>query len=133
MHSISVRSGKREELINITRQVNDYLVSRSAGDGLCLIWCPHTTAGLTVNEGADPLVAADIVTALKRIVPEDGYLHAEGNSPAHLKSALMGVSLMLPVTGGRLALGTWQAVFFCEFDGPRNRRVQMAYQDYSRQ
>jgi secondary thiamine-phosphate synthase enzyme len=91
--------------------------------GLCTVFCPHTTAGVTINENADPEVRADLLRALERAVPNEGFLHAEGNSDAHMKSSLVGASSTVIVEGGRLKLGTWQAVFLCEFDGPRRRKV----------
>jgi secondary thiamine-phosphate synthase enzyme len=94
-------------------------------EGAATVWVPHTTAGVTVNENADPDVAHDVLEALERAVPwqQDFYKHDEGNSAAHVKSSLVGCSTTIPITGGRMALGTWQAVYFCEFDGPRRRRV----------
>ncbi len=92
-------------------------------DGLVLLFCPHTTAALTVNENADPDVREDFRRAFAQMIPKISFSHTEGNSPAHVRAALLGPSLLLPVEGGRLALGTWQGVYFCEFDGPRRRRV----------
>lgn len=91
--------------------------------GLCIVFTPHTTAGITINENADPSVVRDILYGLKKIVPESGYDHSEGNSPAHIKSTLVGCSEQIPLEGGRLVLGTWQGIYFCEFDGPRHRNV----------
>jgi len=123
---IEVRSSRREELIDITQRVNEAVAASGVAEGLAHIWCPHTTAAVTVNESADPSVARDIVAGLARIVPRDaGWQHAEGNSDAHLKASLLGASASVPVSSGRLALGTWQGVFFCEFDGPRSRRVEV--------
>ena len=100
------------------------MIARSGvGEGLCHIFVPHTTAGVTINEKADPDVTRDIEETLSRLVPEgEGYRHAEGNSDAHVKSTLVGVSAFVPVSDGDIVLGTWQAIFFCEFDGPRSRR-----------
>ena len=99
-----------------------------ATEGLCLIYVPHTTAAVTINESADPDVAADILKALDRLVPwEAGYRHREGNAAAHIKSTLMGASQWVGVEGGRPVLGTWQGIFFCEFDGPRSRQVHVRY------
>lgn len=126
MSVIEVRSSRREELIDITQRVNEAVAASGVAEGLAHIWCPHTTAAVTVNEAADPSVARDIVAGLARIVPRDaGWQHAEGNSDAHLKASLLGASASVPVWSGRLALGTWQGVFFCEFDGPRSRRVEV--------
>lgn len=127
MLALTVPTASREQLVDMTAEVNRALASLGAGDGLCHLWCPHTTAALAVNEGADPDVASDVLSALRRIVPPGGYRHAEGNSPAHVKSVLAGPFLLLPVRAGRLALGPWQSVFLCEFDGPRNRRVEIRF------
>jgi secondary thiamine-phosphate synthase enzyme len=121
---IEVRTGSRTELIDITNRVSDELAKTGVNNGICQVYMPHTTAGLTINENADPDVVRDILTGLTRLVPVKGdYRHAEGNSDAHIKASLMGFTLMVPVINGRLALGTWQALYFCEFDGPRNREV----------
>ena len=119
----SVKTNARQELVNITAQVQAEVDQSGIKEGICLVQVPHTTAGVTVNEGADPAVKADIIMALDRIVSDSWpFGHAEGNSPAHVKSSLMGASALIPVEGGRLKLGTWQQVFFCEFDGPRQRK-----------
>lgn len=122
MQQFTVRSSRSEELIDITRQVGE-----AAGRWRCpaiLIYVPHTTAGVLINEHADPDVARDLLAALDRMVPRDGaYRHAEGNSPAHVKATLVGTSQMLPLSEGKLGLGTWQGVFLAEFDGPRARQV----------
>jgi len=121
---IRVRSGYRQELVDITERVNSALRGAGAGGGLCQVFVPHTTAGVVVNENADPDVCTDMLTRLDSIVPDDdGYRHAEGNSPAHIKATLVGQSATIPVEDGRLALGTWQGVFLAEFDGPRERTV----------
>jgi len=126
MTVIEVRSERREELIDITRLVAEAVSASGVAEGIAHVWCPHTTAAITVNEAADPSVARDIVAGLVRMVPrEAGWQHAEGNADAHLKAAVLGASASVPVSGGRLALGTWQGVFFCEFDGPRSRRVEV--------
>jgi len=126
MQSFPVRTHDRTELVNVTRQVQRAVGEAGLQDGLCLVFVPHTTAGVTINENADPDVQRDILKELNKIVPfEDGYLHAEGNSAAHLKSTLVGCSCTVPVEGARLALGTWQGIYFCEFDGPRSRTVQV--------
>ena len=123
IEKISVSSKSREEFIDITGQVQQVVKKSGARDGLCVVYVPHTTAGLTVNENADPSVSRDILAALKRLVPRDDpdYRHAEGNSDSHLKSSLVGFSHMIPISNSSLTLGTWQGIFFCEFDGPRNR------------
>jgi secondary thiamine-phosphate synthase enzyme len=120
---ISIHTKAREEILDITAEVNAALRDLGLSQGLVLLFCPHTTAALTVNEAADPSVAEDIGKALAKMVPNMAFRHEEGNSPAHIRSALLGPSLLLPVEGGRLALGTWQGVYFCEFDGPRHRQV----------
>ncbi len=123
---IEVRTSARETLVDVTRDVAEEVARSGVAEGLAHVWCPHTTAGITVNEAADPDVAADIVTALRRLVPPDGgFRHREGNADAHVKASLVGSAALVPVSGGRLALGTWQGVFFCEFDGPRTRRVEV--------
>jgi secondary thiamine-phosphate synthase enzyme len=121
---IDVSSEAREQLRDITAEVNGALGRLGAASGICQVFVPHTTAGLVVNENADPAVCGDLLTWLDGSVPQQGpYMHAEGNSPAHIKATLVGQSVTLPVEGGRLALGTWQGVFLAEFDGPRRRTV----------
>jgi len=121
-----VRTTRREEFIDVTAQVARLVGESGIAEGLAVVFVPHTTAGVTVNENADPDVVRDLLTGLERLAPRDaGWLHAEGNSDGHLKATLVGSSVTLPVTGGRLALGTWQAVWFCEFDGPRTRRAEV--------
>ncbi|MBV9282011.1 MAG: YjbQ family protein [Chloroflexi bacterium] len=122
MKQLTVRSNHRQELIDITSQVGDAI--RGWDCSAVAVFVPHTTAGVLVNEHADPDVARDILAALDRMVPADGsYRHAEGNSPAHVKTTLVGTSQLLPIERGRLSLGTWQGVFLAEFDGPRSRLV----------
>jgi secondary thiamine-phosphate synthase enzyme len=125
MIEFSVRTPAREALVDITAQVQVELAKHSPGlDGVVHVFIPHTTAGVTINEGADPAVVTDILAALARLAPlRAGYLHAEGNSDGHIKSSLMGCQTTVPVVGGRLRLGTWQSVYLAEFDGPRTRRV----------
>lgn len=123
---IEVKSGRRTQLIDITREVEKLVAASGSSDGVCHLYVPHTTAGLIVNEGDDPAVARDIEAVLDRLAPrDDRYLHAEGNSDSHVKCALTGVSQTVLIERGRLALGRWQAVFFCEFDGPRSREVRV--------
>ena len=112
-----------EGFIDITGQVRKILAAGKVDNGLCQIFVPHTTAGVTINENADPDVVTDMLAALNRMVPNLPYRHGEGNSPAHVKSSLVGCSLSVPVVDGRLCLGTWQGIYFCEFDGPRTRQV----------
>ena len=124
MVKISITTSRRTELVAVSREIRAALESMPAWDGLLQVYSPHTTAGVTVNEQADPDVAADMEKALAKLVPwSAGYAHAEGNSAAHIRTALVGVSAFVPVRRGRLAPGTWQGVFLCEFDGPRTREL----------
>lgn len=124
---IQVRSTEREQMLDITEPVSEALREAGARDGVVHLWSLHTTCALTVNEGADPDVAADIVAHLARLAPQDGdYRHAEGNSDSHIKTLVTGPGLTLIVEDGRLVLGTWQKVFLCEWDGPRTRTVALA-------
>ena len=126
METVTVRTHSRTELIDVTSEVEAAVRRSQVQRGACVVSVPHTTAAVTVNENADPDVTSDILKELNKIVPfEDGYSHSEGNSAAHLKSTLVGCSLMLPVEEGTLVLGTWQAIYFCEFDGPRARNMQI--------
>lgn len=127
MHlSFDVKTDSGTNLLNISSRVREAVRSSGVKEGICLVSVPHTTAGVTVNEAADPSVVRDIVMELGKIVPlRDNYSHMEGNSAAHIKSSIVGASCMLPVSGGDLVLGTWQGVFFCEFDGPRTRKVRI--------
>ncbi len=122
---ISVRTPEREIFVDIRERVQAIVSQAEPGfSGAISIFVPHTTAGVTINEGADPSVVRDIVDGLRRLVPrEAAYRHGEGNSDAHIKASLMGSSVLVPVEGGRLRLGTWQSIYLAEFDGPRNRRV----------
>lgn len=126
MHAVelSIQSGRREEWVDVTARVEDAVRAGGVREGLCYLYVPHTTAAVTINEAADPSVARDVLALLRKLVPLQGdYTHAEGNSDAHAKSVLVGASKVVPVSEGRLMLGTWQGVFFCEFDGPRRRRM----------
>mgnify|MGYP001071935761 CR=1 FL=1 len=124
MNSIEIQTRAREEMVDLTAEISRLVAASGVKSGLCVVGVPHTTAAVTVNENADPDVKADILMALRRAVPDTlPYEHAEGNSPAHVKSSLVGPSVVLPVEGGRLQLGTWQGIIFCEFDGPRTRRA----------
>jgi secondary thiamine-phosphate synthase enzyme len=125
--TFEVRTGRRAQLVDITDRVAE-AVSRSAVvEGMCIVFVPHTTAGVTINEGADPDVAADIESHLAQLVPKEAaFEHADGNSDSHIKTVLSGPSCAAPVRAGRLALGQWQAIFLCEWDGPRTRRVEVA-------
>jgi secondary thiamine-phosphate synthase enzyme len=122
-----VRTERRVQLLDITDKVTDVVERSRVAEGVCHIFVEHTTAGVTINEGADPDVAHDIETELGKLIrKESGYRHAEGNSDSHIKSALVGAATAAPVRGGKLGLGTWQAIFLCEWDGPRTRTVQVA-------
>ncbi len=124
MEELRVQSRSKTELIDITADVSAAANRLGVGDGVVLVFVPHTTGAVTINENADPTVKEDILKVLNQVIPWDaGYRHLEGNSAAHIKSSLVGASALVPVEGGRLALGTWQGVFFCEFDGPRRRKV----------
>jgi len=124
MLKFSVSTDSRVCFRDITAEINRYIKDSGIEDGICCISVPHTTAAVTVNERADPSVMKDVAATLSKLIPFDNnYRHLEGNSAAHIKSSVIGASEMLPVEHGRLALGTWQAVFLCEFDGPRRRHV----------
>lgn len=123
IHEVAIQTSGRQQLVDITKDVRDAVTASGVTDGVCHIFVPHTTAAVTINEKADPMVARDIEATLERIVPPNwGYRHSEGNSDAHVKSTLVGVSEHVIVRNGEPVLGTWQALFFCEFDGPRSRR-----------
>jgi len=124
VNSFEVRTVRPIQTIDITERVAEVLTGSGIDQGAVLVWCPHTTAGIFCNEGADPDVVRDVESTLERIYPFcTEYLHAEGNSHAHVRSIMMGNSLTIPVVGGKMSLGTWQHVFFAEFDGPRTRQV----------
>ena len=127
--SINVKTRSRAEMVNITAAVQEEVVNSGVEEGICMVYMPHTTAGLTINEGADPAVCEDILNKLNEMVPPDaGYRHMEGNSDSHIKASIMGSSVSVIVEKGRLVLGTWQKIFFCEFDGPRSRKVHVKIQ-----
>ena len=126
IQTFQVRTSIQTEFIDITRSVQEAVKKTGLEDGICIIFIPHTTAAVTINENADPSVVQDILMELNKIVPfKDQYRHMEGNSPAHIKARLLGCSQTVFVESGKLVLGTWQGIFFCEFDGPRNRKVQV--------
>ena len=123
---LSVKTRKRTELVDITSDINKLIQKSGVDQGLCMIYVPHTTAAITINESADPSVKSDILKILNQIIPwEANYRHLEGNSPAHIKSTLVGSSELVAIENRRLLLGTWQGIFFCEFDGPRTRKVNV--------
>ena len=125
--TFEVQTARRAQMVDITRRVAEAVERSGIDEGTCHVFIPHTTAGVTINEGADPDVAADVESHLAELVPKEAaFEHEEGNSDAHIKTVLVGPSCLAPVRGGKLALGTWQAVFLCEWDGPRTRRVEVA-------
>ncbi|MFA7346308.1 MAG: secondary thiamine-phosphate synthase enzyme YjbQ [Desulfurivibrionaceae bacterium] len=121
--TFAVSTSRTMQFSDITAQVQKGVTASGITDGVCHVYNPHTTAGLTINEGADPDVQTDILAALQKIVPQLPYRHQEGNSPAHVMASLVGSSVTVFIENGRLQLGTWQKIFFCEFDGPRSRKV----------
>ena len=126
MHTLSVKTDRRTQLVDVTAQVQKAVSASNVGDGVCYLYVPHTTAAITINECADPDVARDVEGAMDRLIPIAGpYRHSEGNSDSHVKSILVGASQTVFVHGGKLALGRWQGIFFCEFDGPRDRKLQV--------
>ena len=126
MHTLSVRTTSRMEMADITASIQELVSASGIDAGVCHLFVAHTTAGLTINENADPHVQADILMVLNKIISDrEAYRHLEGNSPAHLKASLMGPQLTVLVEQGRLVLGTWQGIFLCEFDGPRTRKVHI--------
>ncbi len=125
---LHLQTQARTELIDITARVQEALDANGLSEGICLVFVPHTTAAVTINENADPTVGGDILKVLNQVIPWDaGYRHQEGNSAAHIKATLVGASQWVAVEGGRLQLGTWQGIFFCEFDGPRRRSVRLLF------
>jgi secondary thiamine-phosphate synthase enzyme len=129
LHQISVQTRSRTELVDITSQIAGVVREAGIGDALCTIYVPHTTAAVTINENADPSVIHDILKVVDSVIPfsDPGYRHSEGNSAAHIKSSMLGCSQNVLVEGGSLRLGTWQGIFFAEFDGPRSRKVWVSF------
>jgi secondary thiamine-phosphate synthase enzyme len=126
LQTLTVRTGSHTEFLDLSDQIQAAVQESGVQDGLCHLFVPHTTAAVTINENADPSVRADILMVLNKLISErEPYRHQEGNSPAHIKASLIGPQLTLVVSGGRLVLGTWQGIFFCEFDGPRTRRLHL--------
>jgi secondary thiamine-phosphate synthase enzyme len=122
--TLEVQTGRPTEFIDLTARIQQVVTASGVVRGLCHVFVPHTTAGVTINENADPSVTADILMVLNQVISDrEPYRHAEGNSPAHIKASLMGSQLTVFVSQGRLLLGTWQGIYFCEFDGPRHRRL----------
>jgi secondary thiamine-phosphate synthase enzyme len=128
MNIIETRTNKREEIVDITGKIAAAVAAAGVSEGICMVFVPHTTAGVTINENADPDVKADILMALRHTVPDSlPYAHGEGNSTAHVKATLVGSSVSVIVANGRLQLGTWQGICLCEFDGPRTRKVWVSH------
>ena len=126
LHTLTVRTGSRTELLDLTSRIEDLVRASGVSEGLCHLFVPHTTAGVTINENADPSVQSDILMVLNKVISDrEAYRHGEGNSPAHIKASLMGPDLTVLVSQGSLLLGTWQGVYLCEFDGPRTRKVHI--------
>lgn len=124
--TLEVRTSRRNEFVDVTGRVRQAVAESGVSEGLCYLYVPHTTAGVCINEAADPTVSRDILAHLARAVPEQGdYRHMEGNSDAHIKAVLVGSVQTIPIHAGKLVLGTWQGIFFCEFDGPRTRRLHV--------
>jgi len=127
LHQINIKTSKREEIIDITDQIQQTIKDSSVQEGYCHIFIPHTTAGITINENADRNVKIDFLDILGRLIPRsDDYLHSEGNSDSHVKASLVGFSQNILIQGGQMLLGTWQGLWFCEFDGPRSRKIVIA-------
>lgn len=122
MHIFELETYKQEAFVPITKSVREAVLKSGVTEGAATIYCPHTTAGITINENADPDVAADLVHAMHEMVPKIDFRHMEGNSPAHLKALVTGASVTVPIANGELALGRWQGIYFCEYDGPRTRK-----------
>jgi secondary thiamine-phosphate synthase enzyme len=128
MHRFSVKTSRRVELVDITDRIRAVLHASKISDGLCVVFCPHTTAGLTINENADPAVTQDMTGTMNALIPpREDYAHAEGNSDSHIKSSLFGSSLSVIVDRGALQLGAWQGIYFCESDGPRSRECWVKF------
>jgi secondary thiamine-phosphate synthase enzyme len=123
LHKVKLTTGKHDQMLDITAQVQNIITQEQVQEGIALVYCPHTTAGITINENADPDVVHDIISRLEEMYPwnHPRDRHGEGNSAAHLKASTLGSSELIPITAGRLVLGTWQGIYFCEFDGPRQR------------
>ena len=123
-HKISIKTHKRNELVDVTSEVQKIVKTSKVKNGYCIVYCPHTTGAVTINENADPSVKTDIINTLNKLIPENAnYAHAEGNSDSHVKSSLVGCSELILIENGELVLGTWQGIMFAEFDGPRNRKL----------
>ena len=128
MQEINIKSTQRSQIIDVTNEVVQALMGSGVKNGLCVIYCPHTTAAVTINENSDPDVKSDIIEKLSALLPKIGdYAHSEGNSDAHIKASLMGNSRIVLIKAGKLLLGVWEGIMFCEFDGPRTRRIIVSF------
>jgi secondary thiamine-phosphate synthase enzyme len=128
INTININTSKRIEMIDITPNILQLIKEQKISGGICSIFVPHTTAAVTINENADPTVVKDMLNTLNKLIPhQNNYLHSEGNSDAHIKASLIGASEVIFIQNGKLMLGTWQGVFFCEFDGPRSRKVWIKF------
>lgn len=126
MQQIKIKSSKHFEFIDITEDIKQIVSESNLKAGMCFVYVPHTTAAITINENSDPAVKEDIIAFIQKLVPWNGnYLHMEGNSAAHILSTIVGVSVVIPIVNGTLSLGRWQGIYFCEFDGPRERNVEL--------
>lgn len=126
IYELNIKTDSREQFKDITSEIENIIEKNKVKDGICFVFVSHTTAGITINENADPSVRKDIINKLDKLVPRDSnYSHSEGNSDAHIKASLMGFSESILIDEGRLVLGTWQGIFFCEFDGPRQRKIRV--------
>ncbi|MBN2509360.1 MAG: YjbQ family protein [Spirochaetales bacterium] len=127
--NLKIQTNEATEFVDITSRVRRVIADAAVSDGICTVFIPHTTCGVTINEAADPDVKRDMLMELNKIVPlSDGYQHMEGNSAAHIKTSMMGLSVLVPIQNSRLLLGTWQGIYLCEFDGPRSRSVYISIQ-----
>ncbi|MCL0067859.1 secondary thiamine-phosphate synthase enzyme YjbQ [Peptococcaceae bacterium] len=128
INTININTSKRIEIIDITPNILQFIKEQKISEGICSIFVPHTTAAVTINENADPTVVKDMLNTLNKLIPhQNNYLHSEGNSDAHIKASLVGASEVIFIQNGKLMLGTWQGIFFCEFDGPRSRKVWIKF------
>ncbi|MFW6123651.1 MAG: secondary thiamine-phosphate synthase enzyme YjbQ [Acidobacteriota bacterium] len=126
MNTLQIETNQKEELIDMTSQIQEAVQSSGINNGVCVVYVPHTTAGVAINENADPSVKQDILMALRKMIPDSlPYTHAEGNSPSHVKASVIGSSVEILIKNTHLVLGTWQGIFFCEFDGPRQRKIHI--------
>jgi secondary thiamine-phosphate synthase enzyme len=128
MHELTIKSSKRNQFIDVTSKIHEIIDKSKVKKGICFLFVPHTTAAITINEGADPDVSTDIQRKLSQLIPaNNNYMHSEGNSDSHIKSSLIGCSEMILIEKEKLVLGTWQKIFFCEFDGPRTRKILIQF------